>query len=87
MVDDRSQRQMVMKERQERNKHLNRAVYNEWGLYAFVQMVCYKCVLYGKDFVILDEAILPRPVVAASTSKPCHCGREPIAVVTLHVAW
>src|SRR5207237_10664333 len=32
VVGDLSQRQMVMKAHQERNKHRNRAVYNDWGL-------------------------------------------------------
>ena len=55
MVGDLSQRQMVMKEHQERNKSLNRAVYNDWGLYSFMQMLIYKCQLYGKGLQILDE--------------------------------
>jgi putative transposase len=55
VIGDLSQRQMVMKEHQERNKHRNRAVYNDWGLYAFLQMLTYKCQLYGKELVILDE--------------------------------
>jgi putative transposase len=55
VVGDLSQRQMVTKEHQERNRHLNRAVFNEWGLYTFVQMLTYKCQLYGKDLQFLDE--------------------------------
>jgi putative transposase len=66
VVGDLSQRQMVMKERQERNKYLNRAVYNDWGLYTFIQMLTYKCQLYGKDLQFLDER---------NTSKACSgCG-------------
>jgi putative transposase len=66
VVGDLSQRQMVMKEHRERNKHLNRAVFNEWGLYTFMQMLLYKCQLYGKDLQILDER---------NTSKMCSsCG-------------
>jgi IS605 OrfB family transposase len=66
VVGDLSQRQMVMKEHQERNKHLNRAVFNDWGLYTFTQMLIYKCQLYGKDLVFLDER---------NTSKACSgCG-------------
>jgi len=66
VVGDLSQRQMVMKEHAERNKHLNRAVYNEWGLYTFLEMLKYKCVLYGKELVFLDER---------NTSKTCSgCG-------------
>jgi putative transposase len=37
VVGDVSQRQMVMKEHRERNKHLNRAVFNEWGLHTFIR--------------------------------------------------
>ncbi len=44
-----------MKEHQERKKSLNRAVYNDWGLYTFTQMLVYKCQLYGKDLQFLDE--------------------------------
>jgi IS605 OrfB family transposase len=68
VVGDLSQRQMVMKEHRERNKHLNRAVFNDWGLYTFVQMLLYKCMLYGKELVILDER---------DTSKTCSgCGHK-----------
>lgn len=68
VVGDLSQRQMVMKEHKERNKHLNRAVFNDWGLYAFIQMLMYKCQLYGKELVILDER---------NTSKTCSgCGHK-----------
>jgi transposase len=57
-----------MKEHRERNKHLNRAVFNDWGLYTFVQMLLYKCMLYGKALVILDER---------DTSKMCcACGQK-----------
>jgi putative transposase len=66
VVGDLSQRQMVTKQHQERNKHLNRAVYNEWGLYTFLEMLKYKCRLYGKALVFLDER---------NTSKACSgCG-------------
>ncbi|EFH88404.1 transposase, IS605 OrfB family [Ktedonobacter racemifer DSM 44963] len=66
VVGDLSQRQMVMKEHQERNRTLNRAVYNDWGLYAFVQMLTYKCQLYGKGLQFVDER---------NTSKQCSgCG-------------
>ncbi len=66
VVGDLSQRQMVMKEHRERNKRLNRAVFNDWGLYTFVQMLLYKCQLYGKDLQFLDER---------NTSKQCSsCG-------------
>jgi putative transposase len=66
VVGELSQRQMVMKEHAERNKHLNRAVFNDWGLYGFVQMLVYKCLLYGKELVFVDER---------NTSKMCSgCG-------------
>jgi len=68
VIGDLSQRQMVMKEHKERNKHLNRAVFNDWGLYSFVQMLVYKCLLYGKELVIVDER---------DTSKTCSgCGHK-----------
>src|SRR6266487_1875029 len=41
VVGDLSQRQMVTKEHQEKNRHRNRAVYNDWGVYGFVQMLVY----------------------------------------------
>ncbi|EFH89862.1 RNA-guided endonuclease InsQ/TnpB family protein [Ktedonobacter racemifer] len=66
VVGDLSQRQMVTKEHRERNKYLNRAVFNEWGLYTFIQMLTYKSQLYGKDLHFLDEH---------NTSKQCSgCG-------------
>ena len=66
VVGDLSQRQMVMKEHQEKNRHRNRAVYNEWGLYTFMQMLTYKCHLSGKDLQIISER---------DTSKMCSaCG-------------
>jgi putative transposase len=66
VVGDLSQRHMVTKQHVERNTYLNRAVYNEWGLYTFLEMLKYKCVLYGKELVFLDER---------NTSKMCSgCG-------------
>ena len=57
---------MVTKEHVERRKNLNRAVYNDWGLYAFVQMLAYKCQLAGKVLEVIDER---------DTSKTCsRCG-------------
>ena len=68
VVGDLSQRQMVTKTHEERNKHLNRAVYNDWGVYTFTQMLGYKCLLSGKELVILDER---------DTSKTCcQCGQK-----------
>jgi putative transposase len=66
VVGDLSQQQMVTKQHVERNKYLNRAVYNEWGLSTFLDMLKYKCLLYGKELVFLDER---------NTSKMCSsCG-------------
>lgn len=66
VIGDLSQRQMVTREHAERNKHLNRAVFNDWGLYTFTEMLKYKCHLYGKELVFLDER---------NTSKACSgCG-------------
>ncbi|MGH2479828.1 MAG: RNA-guided endonuclease InsQ/TnpB family protein, partial [Ktedonobacteraceae bacterium] len=66
VVGDLSQRQMVTREQQKRNRYLNRAVYNEWGLYTFIQMLLYKCQLSGKELQFLDER---------NTSKQCSgCG-------------
>lgn len=66
VVGDLSQRQMVMKEHRERNKYLNRAIMNDWGLYTFIQTLLYKCHLYGKDLQFVDER---------NTSKQCSgCG-------------
>jgi len=62
VVGDLSQRQMVTKQHHEKNKACNRAVYNDWGLYTFIEMLTYKCQLYGKELVILDER---------NTSKMC----------------
>jgi putative transposase len=68
VIGDLSQRQMVRSEHRERNEHLNRAIFNDWGLYTFVQMLRYKCLLYGKELVILDER---------DTSKTCSaCGNK-----------
>jgi putative transposase len=66
VVGDLAPRQMVIKEHQERNKSLKRSVFNDWGLYTFIQMVLYKCQLYGKEVVEIDER---------NTSKMCSgCG-------------
>lgn len=66
VIGDLSQRQMVMNKHRERNKHLNRSVYNDWGLYTFTQMLEYKCQLHGKELVLENER---------NTSKACSgCG-------------
>jgi putative transposase len=70
VIGDLSQRQMVIKKqehetRQERNKRRirNRLVYNDWGLYGFVQMLAYKCLRFGKALYIISER---------DTTKTCH---------------
>jgi len=62
VIGDLSQRQMVMKKKEsetpkERNKRRirNRMVYNDWGLYGFVQMLEYKCLRFGKELSIISE--------------------------------
>jgi len=68
VVGELSQRQMVTKQHVERNKHLNRSVFNDWGCSTFVHMLLYKCQLYGKEFHQISER---------DTSKTCHvCGRK-----------
>ena len=75
VIGDLSQRQMVLKKKEEetpkerRKRQIrNRLVYNDWGLYRFVQMLTYKCMSVGKDLHIIDER---------DTTKTCHCcGRK-----------
>src|SRR6266702_3993982 len=62
VIGDLSQRQMVIKKQEgetpkERRKRQirNRMVYNDWGLYGFVQMLVYKCVRFGKELFIISE--------------------------------
>jgi IS605 OrfB family transposase len=70
VINDLSQRQMVLKRQEnetpkERRKRQirNRLVYNDWGLYGFVQMLAYKCVRVGKELFIISER---------DTTKTCH---------------
>jgi putative transposase len=74
VIGDLSQRQMVMKAHQKkrteqrRKKGLNRAVFNDWGLYRFAQMLEYKCLRCGKELHRIDERY---------TSKDCSvCGHR-----------
>lgn len=75
VIGDLSQRQMVIKRREdetpkERRKRQirNRLVYNDWGLYNFVQMLAYKCARFGKDLHVIDER---------DTTRMCHaCKRK-----------
>ena len=61
VIGDLSQKNMVSKSD---NKKLNRAVYNDWGLYQFVEQLKYKCKLSGKDLYLISEI---------GTSKTCFC--------------
>ncbi|TMD62579.1 MAG: IS200/IS605 family element transposase accessory protein TnpB, partial [Chloroflexi bacterium] len=70
VIGDLSQRQMVIKKQEQENPKerrkrqiRNRLVYNDWGLYSFVQMLAYKCVRFGKDLHVIDEG---------DTTKMCH---------------
>ncbi len=70
VIGDLSQRQMVVKKREgetgkERNRRRirNRMVYNDWGLFGFVQMLTYKCLRFGKELSIIDER---------DTTRTCH---------------
>ena len=58
VIGDLSQRQMVTKahqEKQGRRRFMHRAVFNDWGLYRFVQMLDYKCQHAGKELHRIDE--------------------------------
>src|SRR5258708_5149881 len=70
VIGDLSQRQMVIKKQEDetpkerRKRHIrNRLVYNDWGLYGFVQMLEYKCLHYGKELYIISER---------DTTRMCH---------------
>ena len=67
VIGDLSQRQMVIPKkehetREEQNKRRirNRMVYNDWGLYSFVQMLEYKCLRFGKELYIISERDMTR---------------------------
>ena len=64
VIGDLSQRQMVTKAHGEHLKARHRAVYNDWGLHDFVQMLRYKCLLAGTTLELEDEH---------DTSKRCSC--------------
>jgi putative transposase len=68
VIGDLSQQQMVMKNREAHQKTKHRAVYNDWGLDSFVQMLTYKCALAGKTLEYVDER---------DSSKRCsQCGHK-----------
>ena len=56
---------MVTKAHQEQNRIRNRAVFNDWGLYGFVQMLTYKCLHAGKQLEIIEERY--------TTQACCRC--------------
>ncbi|GET44611.1 RNA-guided endonuclease InsQ/TnpB family protein [Microseira wollei] len=65
VIGELSVRQMVIKSD---NRKRNRAVFADWGLYPFVEMLKYKCELSGKSLHIISER---------NTSKTCHrCGHS-----------
>jgi putative transposase len=75
VIGNLSQRQMVIKKQEnetpkERRKRKirNRLIYNDWGMYFFVQMLTYKCLRFGKELHIIDER---------DTTRTCHaCKRQ-----------
>jgi len=93
VIGDLSQRQMVKKKKQqdeeetpqERKKRRirNRAVYNDWGLYGFVQMLAYKCLLSGKEFSIINERDTSKTchVCKRKKTRPCGYGRIAVGIV------
>ena len=85
VIGDLSQRQMVTTAHAEHLKALHRSVYNDWGLYQFVQMLTYKCLLAGKELVVLDERDTSKTCSRCGHCKPCRCRSGRIAVVP--VAW
>lgn len=69
VIGDLSQRQMVTKAHQEKNKRLHRAVFNDWGLYRFVQMLDYKCRHAGKELHRIDERYTSKDCSACSNRQ------------------
>ena len=74
VIGDLSQRQMVRKKKEEeapkerRKRQIrNRMVYNDWGLYGFVQMLAYKCLRFGKELYIISER---------DTTRMCHVCKQ-----------
>jgi putative transposase len=74
VIGDLSQRQMVRNKNEEespkeqrKRRIRNRMVYNDWGLYSFVQMLAYKCLLYGKELFSISER---------DTTKQCHVCKQ-----------
>lgn len=70
VIGDLSQQQMATQKHIERRKKLNRAVQNDWGLYQFVQMLQYKCILAGKELVQIDERDTSKMCCSCGTKQP-----------------
>jgi putative transposase len=88
VIGDHALRQMVIKKQEEetpkqrRKRQIrNRMVYNDWGLYSFVQMLVYKCLRFGKELHIIDERDTTR------TCHACKCKKDmPLWVRTYRCA-
>ncbi len=65
VIGDLSQRQMVTKAHQQKNRYRNRAVFNDWSLYRFVSMLTYKCRHAGKNLETIGERY--------TTQECCRC--------------
>src|SRR6266550_2413784 len=80
MTHRRHARDEKHKERRKRQIR-NRMVYNDWGLYSFVQMLVYKCLRFGKALHIIDERDTTR------TCHVCKCKKDmPLWVRTYRCA-
>jgi putative transposase len=66
VIGDLSQRQMVTKAHQQKNRFRNRAVFNDWSLSRFVQLLAYKCRHAGKQLEIIGERYTTQECC------PCH---------------
>jgi putative transposase len=82
VVGDLSQQQMVTNPSTTPNAHRNREVGNEWCVYTFVQMLTYKCKVYGKDLQIISEKYTSQDCSGCRNRQPMplwkrtyHCSR------------
>jgi putative transposase len=88
VIGDHALRQMVIQKQEhetpkDRRKRQirNRMVYNDWGLYGFVQMLVYKCLRFGKELHLIDERDTTR------TCHVCKCKKDmPLWVRTYRCA-
>jgi putative transposase len=88
VIGDLSQRQMVMKAHQEKNRHRNRADFNDWGLYGFVRMLDYTCQHAGKQLHRIDDRYMSQDCSACGQrqamplwKRTCRCGNPKCGVV------